>query len=488
MNEFLVEYKTKDDDLAATELETITSKDQLSDYYLELGLSKINVGTFDDAKDDLKRSLLLDPQDPVKNFYCGLSHHKTNDFSDAAGYYKRAVAAKKNFPQALNNLGNVYRSLGNLVDAEKSLRRALQILPLEPTIHLNHGVVLQELGNNEQAMSAYDRAISLDPVFAEARKNRALLCLKMGNLRAGFDQYEWRWRTREFLKLRAPVNAPRWNGERSAGLLLVWAEQGIGDAIHFIRYAPLVKERLVGKDGRKGRLIVAAPSSLSELFERVEGVDQVCSPKSVSEDCDWQIPILSIPRVLNTSFNTIPCPHGYLQPTKNAIRKWSSIKSIDLLKVGLVWSGDRQHKNNFHRSISADVMAPIVRTTGVKVYLLQVGQDSKEGSSLVRLGAVHVGRYLDSFNTTAGLISNLDLVISVDTSTGHLAAAMNTPVWLLISRIQDWRWFEKSEESPWYPSARLFRQEKFGEWNTVISEVVCQLKEMVKVRMALTKT
>lgn len=455
---------------------------------LMLGLALLEQGDNAGATGPLGRAVHLAPHDPDANYHRARLAQTRGDLTAAEEHYLRALAERPGFVEALNNLGNVRRAQGRFLDAESAFRRAGILAPNVAAIHMNHGVALQEIDEDDAAQRAYDRAIEIDPDLAEARRNRALLWMKKGRLADGFKEYEWRWKTKTFAAVKPPVEAPRWSSEPTDGTVVFWSEQGIGDAIQFVRYAPILKSLMRDGGHENGRLIVVAPASVKRLFESVDGVDAVLSPNDPMPDADWQLPMMSAPYIAGTTFSTIPADCPYLAPSAKAVSNWASLAEPSRLNVGLVWSGDTRHVNDLQRSAPAGQFLPLLGVAGTRIHLLQVGPASDQSMELVRQGARQIGHQFKNFDCTAGAIAALDLVIAVDTAVAHLAGALNKPVWIPLSTVQDWRWFEFLEESPWYPSARLFRQREAGEWAPVIDDICAELTKLAAAKTESVET
>ena len=454
---------------------------------LMLGLSLFEQGDTEGASGPLGRAVHLSPHDAEANFHRARLAQARGDVAGAVEHYTRAITERPGFVEALNNLGNVRRAEGRLYDAEAAFRRAAVLAPDVAAVHMNHGVTLQEIDEDDEAQRAYDRALELDPNLAEARRNRALLWMKKGRLNDGFKEYEWRWQTKTFAAINPPVVAPRWSSEPTGGTVVLWSEQGIGDAIQFVRYAPVLKRLMRDGGDTNGRLVVVAPGSVQRLFESVDGVDAVLTPDDPMPAADWQLPMMSAPYICGTTFSNIPADCPYLSPSDEAVATWAHLSEPESLNVGLVWSGDTRHVNDIQRSVPAGQFLPLVGVRDVRINLLQVGPASDQSMELVRQGARQISHRFGSFDCTAGAIAALDLVIAVDTAVAHLAGAMNKPVWIPLSTVQDWRWFEFLEDSPWYPSARLFRQRAAGEWKPVIDEIVAELAVLAAAKTASTE-
>ena len=455
---------------AATDAnEALVLKPDLGRAYLMLGWSRFETGDVDGAQTPLNRAVAIQPDDPLSNFHRARLLQETDDLTGAAEHYSRALAKVPTYIEALNNLGNV--------------RRAIDVAPDVAVLHMNLSGVLQEIGDDDEASRSYDRALSINPDLAEARRNRALLWLKKGRLIDGFREYEWRWKTKTFQAVKPPVDAPEWNGGTIDGALVFWSEQGVGDVLQFVRYAPEIKKRL----GEKGRVVVVAPGSLQTLLRSVDGVDDALTPADPMPDARCQLPMMSAPYLLVTRFDNIPADCPYISVSNEVKEPWKVISADGRLDVGLVWSGDDRHINDHHRFIPAGQFLPLVGVPGVHIHLLQAGPASDQANELIRQGATHLGHKFSDFECTAGAIAALDLVISVDTAVAHLAGAMWQPVWIPVSTVQDWRWFEFLEDSPWYPSARLFRQMEPDDWSSVIDDIRSELMALSASTMSSKK-
>jgi hypothetical protein len=318
----------------------------------------------------------------------------------------------------------------------------------------NLGNSLHSTGRFDEAISCYERALRADPNHPESHLNYAIALLTRGDLRAGFEHYEWRWRCKAYRSHRREFAQPMWDGADLRGrTILLHTEQGFGDAIQFVRYAPLVASR------GAGRVILECRPELMLLLSRVEGVDRVVARKQpIDEPFDCHAPLLSLPRIFGTTLETIPARVPYLSPGRMRIARRSS----DHFSIGLAWSGNPKHPNDRNRSIDRALIDPIIRLPGARTVSLQKSES------------------LQSFDECAALIQSLDLIISVDTSIAHLAGAMGKRTWALLPFVADWRWMMNTDESPWYPTMRLLRQSQSGNWNDVIAQVIGGLTKRVR--------
>ncbi|HTI17705.1 MAG TPA: tetratricopeptide repeat protein [Trinickia sp.] len=449
--------------------------------------------------------------------------------ADALTSFEKALAAKRDFPEAWNNRGCALRDLGQPADALASCDQAIALRPEYAEAWSNRGNALSDLNrpsdaqasyeralavsdrladtwNNlaltfadqsrhDDALTCYERALAIAPDAPETRWNRSLCLLQMGQLETGWAEYEWRWKRRRIEATKRVFDAPLWLGETSleGKTILLHAEQGLGDTLQFCRYAASVAQ--LG-----ARVILEVQPELMRLLTRLEGIAQLVEAGHPLPHFDCHCPLLSLPLALRTNLATIPAGTPYLFANAedsehfavciNRIEGNAQTGDARPLRVGLVWAGGaRPHvpelrKNDARRSLAFAQIAPIVEVPGVQFFSLQKGLpavqlaaacETHEASRRV----IDWTNELNDFADTAALVDNLDLVIAVDTSTAHLAGAMNKPVWVLNRLDTCWRWMLEREDSPWYPSVRLFRQRTLGDWTSVIDAVARALAERV---------
>jgi Tfp pilus assembly protein PilF len=378
-------------------------------------------------------------------------------FNEAVAAYRQALGGNPRQPEILNNLGNALQALDRLEEAEETLRRALELAPHDGRLHLNLGGVLQDRGALEAAGQSYARAVSLRPEDVDARLRLAMLTLLAGDLEAGFKAYEWRWRDPGFTASASRRSAPRWTGESLKDKrLLLWAEQGFGDAIQFARFAPLAA-------ARGAEVSVECPKPLVRLFETLGGVTAVRERQG--GDFDFQAPLMSLPPAFGVTLETIPAA-PYLFSAGPA-RRAAKLPGGGI-NVGLVWAGGENHENDRKRSLDPALLEPLTGLAGVNFFSLQA--DAAKIPTAVK----SLAGFAD-FAETAALIAGLDLVISVDTAVAHLTGALGRPLWLMLPFAPDWRWLLERDDSPWYASARLFRQPSPGDWPGTVKAVAAAL-------------
>ena len=398
----------------------------------------------------------------------GVALRATDKFAAAASALRRGTALDDQDAGAWSNLGNALRAVGEYDEAARAHERSLTVDPEAGRVHYNLALVRRDLGDFDTAIAEFAAAESRGFKSSEMFWDRALTHLVAGDLETGFREYEWRWQLPE-CPLRFS-DIPAWDGEALDGkTLLVHTEQGFGDAIQFLRYLPMAA-------ARGGRVVYECPAPLirlvrnSPLSENIRLVEQ----GTAVARADYQIALLSLARVFKTSLATVPSEGPYLQPLVDGPKL--QVPS-DGPRIGLVWAGKPTHKNNRNRSISLETMLPLLELTNMRFVGLQKGDGADQPKVL---GAdalvINIGERMRDFADTASILKQLDLLISVDTSVVHLAGALGVPAWVLIPYSPDWRWLYGRDDTPWYESVRLFRQNTPRDWPEVIERVVATLK------------
>ncbi len=439
------------------------------------------LGRLEASEKSYRQAIALKPD--YADAFCGLGNvlQEKSCLEDAVNSFRQAIALKPDYSEVYSNLGNVLFCLGRYFEAEQAHRDSIKLKPNNAEAYSNLGFVLQNQGRLEEAEQAYLHAIDIKPDYATAQYNLSLLYLLQGKFEKGLKLHEQRFCIRSGIIFDKANNQlmlqlqdyKRWEGEPLNGLsLLVTTEQGAGDNLMMMRYLTLCKQR-----GLK-RLVIYCEHNLKRVFQTITAVDEVVSVnESVSIDrVDFYCSMMSLPYIFQTRLETIPYSVPYLFIPDN-LNKRKILKNVQGTKVGLVWAGNKLNKNNLTRSILLRQFSHLLKIDGVKLISLQKGEDA---SQLKDLG----WDILDGVETcedlldTATLINQLDLVISVDTSVAHLAGALGMPVWLLNRYESEWRWLLHREDSPWYPSMRIFRQKERGNWDAVIRLVADELKKI----------
>jgi tetratricopeptide (TPR) repeat protein len=385
----------------------------------------------------------------------------------------RALALLPDFAEAHLNRGNSLHELRRFDEALASYDRAIALRPDYAEALTNRGVTLQNLKRFDEALASYERAIALRPDYAEAHYSEAMCRLLIGDFGRGWEKHEWRWQSKQLKHAKRNFSPPLWLGsnEIAGKTILLHAEQGFGDTIQFCRYAPLIAERA-------GRVILEVQSPLRALLSDLPAVAQILSAGEQLPDADFHCPLLSLPLAVGTIASETP----YLRASDASVMRWNDrLGPGTRPRIGLAWAGSPTHKNDHNRSIALGSFLPSI--ADVEATFVSLQRDMRAGDSAVlqgRTDILHFGDELKDFADTAALISNLDLIISVDTSVVHLAGALGKPVWVLLPFIPDWRWLLDREDSPWYPTVRLFRQDDSCGWDNVIASIHAALHDHVR--------
>jgi hypothetical protein len=381
--------------------------------------------------------------------------------------YRSSLAAAPGVAQVHGNLAAALKQAGRADEAAAECRRALAIQPNFPEAMNNLGGILQDHGRFDEAMRTFRQVLASNPGFAEARMCLALALLLQGRFEEGWEAYESR---RQIPRIARSFGfaQPYWDGSPLGGRrILLASEQGFGDTLQFVRYAALVA-------ARGGRVMLQCKPELKRLLSGQCGIEQVIASGDPLRGFDAWCLLMSLPHLMRTTLQAIPARVPYLTPDPQLVRAWAErIRGEPAaLKVGLVWAGGAHNKNDRVRSLSLASLAPLARVPGVRLYSLQKGPASEQARvAPPGMQLVDWTQELRDFADTAALVANLDLVISVDTAVAHLAGAIARPVWVLLPLSPDFRWLLKRDDSPWYPTARLFRQPIEGDWPGVVAQV-----------------
>ncbi|MEX2616915.1 MAG: tetratricopeptide repeat protein [Alphaproteobacteria bacterium] len=419
-----------------------------------LGACQQRAGDLAGAVQSYREALARDPlaDDAWSNL--GLALKAAGRFDDAVTALENAVALNPDDPATLCNLGVVLMDAGRMDDAARALESVTGNHPAFVGGWSNLGNLRQEEGRLDAALEAHGRALALDPDNAECHWNRAMTLLLSGDFTSGFAEYEWRRHTPDHAP---PVHdSPLWDGSDPSGRrILLLAEQGFGDAIQFARYAPVLRE--LGAD-----VTIGCHAKLAGLFGTLPGSPRIVSTGGAVPPVDCHAPLMSLPHLLGSGTETIPANVPYLFPPIDAKPPPAG---NGRRRIGLCWTGNPKHPDNAQRSVTPAALSPLLARDDVEWISLQFGPGSEQaaGTCLADWSA-----HLDGFADTAAALSALDLVITVDTATAHLAGALGRPVWLLLKYSPDWRWMLARADSPWYPTMRLFRQDAPGDWADVV--------------------
>jgi Flp pilus assembly protein TadD len=437
-----------------------------------LGVVGAQMGHAAEAVEIIRRAIAIRPAVAAYHNDLGNALRDLKRLDDAEAAYREAVRLKPDFVLAIVNLGNVLCDRGKVDEGIAAYQSVVAMRPDFAGVHANLGRALRDKGLFDESIASLREAIRLKPDYAEARHNLGLVLLLKGDYANGWAEHEWRLKLRTFSVGRREFAGPLWDGGDLKGRrILLHVEQGLGDSIQFVRYAPIVAER-------GGRVIVQCQQALCRLFRGVRGVERVVGQNEAMLDFDVHCPLLSLPKLFGTTMGTIPTAVPYVSVENELAGLWAArLGESSEKRIGLVWAGSAGYANDRNRSLPLASLMPLFEVSGLKFYSLQKGGQAAQISvQAANHELIDHTPELNDFADTAALIANLHLVISVDTAVAHLAGAMGKPVWVLLPFSPDWRWLLDRDDSPWYSTARLFRQTTAGNWEEVIARVVEALR------------
>ncbi|MEM6448376.1 MAG: TIGR03032 family protein [Cyanobacteria bacterium P01_D01_bin.123] len=408
-------------------------------------------------------------------FTKGNELHSQNKLEEAIAAYQKCLELQPSYLPAQYNLGVTLGDMGRYAEAEIELKRVITAEARHAEACNSLGFIYSKQRKLDEAITYYERTIQINPDFAKARHNLGMTLLQIGEFERGWAECEWRWQTEQFTPFNAPH--PRWDGLPIPDkTLLIHTEQGAGDAIQFVRFIPMVAERC-------RKIVFVCTPNLVPIFETVAGINEIRTPGDIALNAfDAYIALMSLPYALKTRSDTIPDRIPYLQvPTEGRADLGEFVqqhKHDKQLQVGIVWAGSPTHADDRNRSCQIEDFLPALQVPGVTFYSLQVGDRAKDISQLPPNISIHdVSDRLKDYGDTATVINQLDLVICVDTSVAHLAGALGKPVWIALGYNPDWRWLLERDDSPWYPTARLYRQPQPRDWASAFERIARDLSE-----------
>jgi tetratricopeptide (TPR) repeat protein len=477
---------------------------------LWLAQGHLQAEDFPAAERAFGRIVQAEPRCAEAWFFLGVVRQQDKDPAGAAANYQQAIRLAPDLAEAHNNLGVSLQDQGQIVQAEECFREALRLLPDYAEASSNLGNALQDQGRYAESIEAYREALALRPGFLDALKHlgnalralgrigeamacydaglrlapdhvllhmaRAMVWIQEGNFTRGWAECEWRLRGKD-----CPVPActqPLWDGSPLEGrTILVYAEQGLGDTIQFLRYLPRIAER-------GGRVVLACAAALVRIARSCPGVAEVVTEGSLVQEFACYAPLLSLPWIFGTTLETVPSEVPYLAADPERISHWrNELDTLKGFKIGVVWQGNPGHTKDRERSFPLEKLEAVARVPGVRLYSLQknFGIEQIERNA-DRFLISDLGPRLDDLVDTAAAMASLDLVISADSAPAHLAGALGVPVWVALPFTADWRWMTGREDSPWYPSLRLFRQRVYGDWDGVFDDMALALRPILEDR------
>ncbi len=449
----------------------------VAETYLHLGHAFSGLGKLEDAVVCYSAAAENSPQDVIPHLCLGSCWAQQSRLEEAKTSFWKALSIDPNCALAFQNLGIASESEGKLDEAYEHFSRAIQIDPQLASAHVNLGVILDRHRRYDEAEKSFHVALSVAPENIPAKFNLGMLKLRNGDWKTGFGLYELRMQLPGATKLSG--GTPIWDGDSLAGkTILVRNEQGLGDCIQFARYLPLVKNR-------GGRVLLRCRRSMLGLLSTCAGIDELIDVSAPLPKHDVLVPMLSLPRIFGTTPDNVPNMVPYLKAHQAREEAWEKRLAEDKgYKIGIVWRGNPGYSSDKRRSVRLENFQPIGQLNRVQFYSLQKEDVSEEIDSMRhRFQVRNFGSELDkegAFLDTAAIMKSLDLVISVDSSSAHLAGALGIPVWLALAYSADWRWMLDREDTPWYPTMRLFRQSSMNGWGDVFERMAGELRTIVK--------
>ncbi len=409
----------------------------------------------------------LDVHNPLAWNNMGVILRERDKTEEALPYLEQALRLHPGYLDAIGNIASVYGALGNFTESLAYCEKVKQLRGDYTGVHNTRGVALLGLNEVEEAAAMFVKAITEKPEDAVAHKNLGITYLLLGKFTEGLKEYEWRWKVKEMQRDVRRIHIPAWQGETLQGkTLLLYCEQGYGDSIQCIRFVPQLK-------ALGARIFLECPPELVALFQNVAGVEKIIPRGAPLPPFDTHTSLLDVLYRLQVTEKTIPATVPYLVANPGLV---PLPLQPGKKHIGLVWAGNKDHNNDRNRSIAFKMLAPLLEKNHCAFYSLQVGKRAEAmRQSKYHESIVDMAPYLKTFAHTAAVIAQLDEVISVDTAVAHLAGALGKPVWLLLPFAPDWRWGLKREDSPWYPTMRLFRQPKLNDWESVIERVASEI-------------
>ncbi len=409
--------------------------------------------------------------------YLGIALHDQRQYAGAVEAYRKALQLQPEFPIALNNLGNSLRYEGEADEADDCFRKAIELKPDYLNAFKNRGTLHVWNGNLQQGLGYYQQALQINPNEAELHRNLGVIYLLQGRFEEGWKEYRWRWRVGDLN--RPNIGVPVWDGEDLAGKsILLTAEQGLGDTIHFVRYARVLRER------GASTTVYCQPQLLALLQNSPELGPMYPNSLGLDRPVDLQCSLVDVADLTGTTDETIPGQTPYIHPAPHLCSYWQERlpRKAETLRVGIAWQGNPDHQADVFRSVPLKCFEPIADVPGVELISLQNGfgveqLDEWAGDKPITVLDSNVDKSSGAFMDTAAIMKTLDLIITSDTSIAHLAGALAVPTWIALGYIPDWRWLLSREDSPWYPTVRLFRQSTIGDWNGVFSRIKREVEQ-----------
>jgi len=414
--------------------------------------------------------------------YLGIALHDLRQYAQSVAAYERALSLQPKFPIALNNMGNSLRYLGRVQEADNAFQKAIDLTPDYFNAYRNRGTLHAWTGRVDLAFKYYHQAMLINPTDAELHRNLGVIHLYQGNFKEGWREYDYRWKCSD--AIQHPYQQFKWLGESLEGkTVLLYCEQGLGDTIHFIRFAKVLKER-------GARTIVHVQPPLLALLQGCKGIDYLI-PNSLKIDqpFDYHCSLLDVAAVLQINDTNVPNEVPYIGIQKHLLDYWRDVLDRELppakLRVAIVWQGNPDHQADMFRSVPLDALTPLADIEGIQLISLQRGAGTEQlknwkGSKIIFCMPETIDQTSGAFMDTSAILQHCDMVVTSDTSMAHLAGALARPTCVMLGYTPDWRWLQNRPDSPWYPSCKLFRQTTIGDWSPVVKEIDKTLRNWKK--------
>ena len=447
--------------------------------FRNLGTALRKEGQLDEAVAALNRAIELKPDFAEAYIELGNAFSDQSKHDEALECYRRAIQRDPKSAEAYCNLGNSLTALDRFQEASAAYHKAIELKPDFALAHVNLGKALSYSGEFQAAIRALERAIQTSPQLAFAHYCLAVELLRLGDFRRGLLEYEWRGEPVSAFLAKAPKPAPRWDGGDIRGrTIFIYGEQGFGDNLQFARYVPMLAKR-------GARVILGCRPELLRLFKGCLDVEKLISTADPVPTFDCHCPVASLPLAFATELNSIPASVPYLKADPALVQAWAEKlgpRHADL-RIGLAWAGNPDFQDDRRRSLTLTQLSPLADAHNVIFYSLQKGHAASQLATPPRGMKINdLGCELTDFADTAAAMSSLDLIVTTDTSVAHLAGALGLPVWVMLQYVPAWRWLIDREDSPWYPTMKLFRQRVFGDWAEVIDRVAKSLGQFTPCR------
>ena len=474
----VIAHQKEKDDMAVELIgKAIANNPQIPQFHNTLGLVLESLEKFEEAIAAYQQAVSIKPDYAEAYQNMAVALQSQQKYVASVEKCNQAVLLKPNYSEAYNTMGFSLEKQEKYDEAIENYKKAIQFKPDFAEAYNHLGVVLNAQERSDEALENYKQALQLDTDYTEVHWNMSLVLLRTGRLTEGWKEYEWR-RNPELGMTSYPhcYQVPRWDGQTFTGkTLLVHYEQGLGDTLHFVRYLPMVK-------ARGGTVILEVRKPLCRLLQGFPGVDELVEASLDNKPAtkfDYHVSLMDLPKIFATTLETIPAEVPYIRICPMKVEYWRKKLAGPDFKVGIVWAGSPTHEKDRYRSCTLKCFAPLTKIKGVQLYGLQKGDAAAQMDELAKtMPVINISKEFEDFADTAAAIENLDIVLSVDTAVLHLAGAMGKPAWALLAFSPDWRWMLDRQDSPWYPTMKLFRQKKWGQWEPLFQRVAEELRIM----------